>query len=77
VAAAGMPMFVLEKLPPHWVFVPSKRRVRELLADLDADVRWVEFYGTGYGRSTDRLSIGFVESRVVEGSWCFYLHLWG
>jgi hypothetical protein len=72
-----MPRFILEKLPPHWLFVPSKRQVRELLAELDADVRWVEFYGTAYGRSTDRLSIGFVESRVVEGSWCFYLHLWG
>jgi hypothetical protein len=72
-----MPRFILEKLPPHWLFVPSKRQVRELLAELDADVRWVEFYGTAYGRGTDRLSIGFVESRLVEGSWCFYLHLWG
>lgn len=72
-----MPRFVLEKLPPHWLFVPSKRQVRELLAELDADVRRVEFYGTGYGHSTDRLSLGFLESRVIEGSWCFYIHLWG
>jgi hypothetical protein len=72
-----MPRFVLEKLPPHWVFVPSKRQVQELLAELGADVRLVEFYGTGYRRDTDRVSLGFVESRVVEGSWCFYLRLWG
>jgi hypothetical protein len=68
---------VIEKLPPHWLFVPSKRQVREVLAELAADVRLVEFYGTGYGRSPDRLSLGFVESRVVGGRWCFYLHLWG
>jgi hypothetical protein len=72
-----MPRFVLERHPPHWLFVPSKRQVRELLAELDADVRWIEFYGTGPDHSTDRLSIGFVESLVIEGSWCFYLHLWG
>jgi hypothetical protein len=72
-----MPKFVLEKLPPHWLFVPSKRQVRDLLAGLDADVRRIEFYGTAYGHSTDRLSIGFVESRVIEGSWWFCLRLWG
>jgi hypothetical protein len=72
-----MTQFVLEKLPPHWLFVPSKRQVRNLLAELDADVRRVEFYGTGYGHITDRLSLGFVESRVIEGRWCFYLHIWG
>ncbi len=66
-----------KKLPPHWLFVPSKRQVRELLAELGADVRLVEFYGTGYGRNPDRLSLGLVESRVVGGGWCFYLHLWG
>jgi len=72
-----VPKFVIEKLPPHWLFVPSKRQVRELLTELGADVRLVEFYGTGYGRSPDRLSLGFVESRVVDGGWRFYLRLWG
>jgi hypothetical protein len=72
-----MAQFVFEKLPQHWLFVPSKRQVRNLLAGLDANVRRVEFYGTGYGHSTDRLSLGYVESRVVDGSWCFYLHIWG
>ena len=72
-----MPKFVVEKLPAHWLFVPSKRQVRELLAEPGADVRLVEFYGTGYGRNPHRLSLGLVESRVVGGSWCFYLHLWG
>ena len=75
--AEGVAKFLLEKLPPHWLFVPSKRQVRELLAGLGADVRLVELYGTGYGRSADRVSLGFVESRVVGGGWYFYLHLWG
>src|SRR5262249_21187674 len=72
-----MARFVIEKLPAHWLFVPSKRQVRELLDELGVDVRLVEFSGTSYGRMTDRLSLGFVESRVVKGGWCFYLHLWG
>jgi hypothetical protein len=72
-----MAQFVFKKLPPHWLYVPSKRRLRDLLAELDADVRRVEFAGTAYGDRTDRLSLGFVESRVIEDGWCFYLHLWG
>src|SRR5438105_563222 len=72
-----MARFMAEKLPAHWLFVPSKRQVRELLAELGTDVRLVELYGTGYSRAPDRLSLGFVESRVVEGRWCFYLRLWG
>jgi hypothetical protein len=72
-----MARFVIEKLPAHWLFVPSKRQMRELMEELGADVRLVEFYGTSYSRMADRLSLGFVESRVVKGSWCFYLHLWG
>ncbi len=72
-----MPRFVLEKLPLHWTFVPSKRQIKALLAELGADVRLVEFYGTGFGRSNDRLSLGFVESRVVGGKWCFYLRVEG
>jgi hypothetical protein len=72
-----MAQFVFKKLPPHWLYVPSKRRVRTLLAELDADVRRVEFYGTEYFPRTDRLSLGFLESRVIEDGWCFYLHLRG
>ncbi len=73
-----MPRFVIQKLPPLWRFVPSKRQVRNFLARLNADVRLVEFVGTGWsGSASDRLSLGFVESRVVESRWCFYLRLWG
>lgn len=72
-----MPRFVLEKLPAHWIFLPSKRQVRELLAELGSDVRLVEFAGTAHGQSSDRVSIGFIESRVFERCWCFYLRLWG
>src|SRR5262245_25327479 len=73
----GRPRFLLKKLPPHWQFVPSKRQVRELLAQLDADMRLVEFFGTGSGQRSDWLSLGFVESRVEQAGWCFYIRLWG
>jgi len=69
--------FIIRKLPPHWLFVPPRRGVRELLAELSADVRLVEFMGTGSGKSPERVSLGFMESRVDQGSWCFYLRLWG
>ena len=72
-----MPRFAMEKLPLHWLFVPSKRRLRAFLATLAADARLVELYGTGYGHDADWISLGFVESRVTEGAWCFYLHLRG
>lgn len=36
-----MPRFVVKKLPPQWLFLPSKRQVRELLTELGADVRLV------------------------------------
>jgi hypothetical protein len=72
-----MPRFIVEKLPQHWLFVPSKRQLRDMLTRLGANVPLVEFYGTGYGCKADWLSLGFVESRVVEGGWRFYLRHWG
>lgn len=67
-----------KKLPPHWVYTPSPREVRELLSELVADVRRVEFAGTGGGpSSTGLLLLGYLERRVVDGAWCFYLRLWG
>jgi hypothetical protein len=72
-----MPHFRLKKLPPGWLFVPSKRQLRAVLAETGADVPLVEMAGTGYARLPDRVSLGFLESRVVEGRWRFYLHLWG
>lgn len=72
-----MTRYVFEKLPPHWLFVPSKRQIKELLAGIGADVRLVEMYGTGSSRSLDRVSLGYVESRVVQAGWCFYLRIWG
>jgi hypothetical protein len=74
----GMSRFVIKKLPPHWSFVPSKRRLKELLTELVADVRLVELYGTTkYGREASWLVVGFIESRVIEGGWRFYLRLNG
>ena len=67
-----------KKLPPHWVYVPSPREVRELLDELAADARRVEFDGTGSGPSRfGHLLLGYLEHRVVGGAWCFYLRLWG
>lgn len=71
-----MSRFPGKKLPPHWVYVPSRREVRGLLRDLAADVRRVEFDGTGSGPSSGLL-LGYLERRVASGAWCFYLRLWG
>jgi len=37
----------------------------------------VEFGGTGSGLSPAGLRLGYLEHRVVDGAWCFYLRLWG
>jgi hypothetical protein len=67
-----------KKLPPHWVYTPSPREVRGLLRDLAADVRRVDFDGTGRGPNpVGGLLLGYLERRVVVGAWCFYLRLWG
>ncbi|WP_435018188.1 hypothetical protein TA3x_000134 [Tundrisphaera sp. TA3] len=72
-----MSRFPGKKLPPHWVYLPSRRQVRDLLRGLDADVRRVDFAGTGSGPSSVGLLIGYLERRVADGGWCFYLRLWG
>lgn len=72
-----MSRFSGKKLPPHWVYVPSRREVRNLLRDLGADVRRVEFGGTGSGPSSVGLLLGYLERRVAAGRWCFFLRLWG
>ena len=67
-----------KKLPPHWIYVPSPREARGLLKGLAADVRRVEFDGTGSGPNpAGRLLLGYLERRVVDGAWCFYLRLCG
>jgi hypothetical protein len=66
-----------KKLPPRWVYVPTRRQVRNLLRGLAADVRCVEFNGTGRGPSSVGLLLGYLECRVVDEAWCFYLRLWG
>jgi hypothetical protein len=72
-----MTKYVADKLPPHWLFLPTRRQVKAMLSELGADVRLVEFHGTGYGRQPDRVSLGFVEARVIDSGWAFYLRLWG
>jgi hypothetical protein len=58
------------------VYVPSRREVRELLRGLPADFR-VEFAGTGSGPSRVGLLLGYLERRVADAGWRFYLRLWG
>jgi hypothetical protein len=66
-----------KKLPPGWVYVPSRRAVRELVQRSPGDFRRVEFDGTGSGRGSVGLLLGYLECRVADGAWCFYLRLWG
>lgn len=72
-----MAKVMLRKLPPHWIYVPSRREVRTLLDRLGADVRAVEYHGTAYRPRATWLHLGLLEARVVEGAWCFYLRFWG
>ncbi len=74
---AAVSRFFGKKLPPHWVYVPSRRQVRELLRDLAADVRCVEFAGTGRGPTSIGLQLGYLERRVADDAWCCYLRLRG
>lgn len=73
-----MSRFIGKKLPPHWLYAPSRRQVRKLLSTLGADVRHVRLNGTGRGPwSSGSFLLGYLEHRVIEGAWCFYLCLWG
>ena len=59
------------------MYVPSWREVRDLLRGSAADVRRVEYAGTGWGPSPVGLRLGYLERRGAVGAWCFYLRLWG
>ncbi len=73
-----MSRFPGKKLPPHWVYVPSRREVRDLLRGLGANVRGVKFDGTGGGLSSfGTLLLGYLERRVADEGWCFFLRLSG
>lgn len=72
-----MSRFPGKKLPPRWVHVPSRREIRELVGRSPGDFRRVEFDGTGSGPSSVGLLLGYLERRVADGAWCFYLRLWG
>lgn len=72
---------VKKKLPPRWVYIPTKRQLRDLIEDVDADVRVVEFDGivSVPGKRPDNpyQCLGVVEGRVVDSAWCFFVRLWG
>lgn len=72
-----MVQFHGKKLPARWVYIPTRRQVRDLFRTIPADVRKVEFNGTGSGHGSTGLLLGYIERRVVDGAWRFYLRLWG
>ncbi|MCE5269648.1 MAG: hypothetical protein LLG00_17360 [Planctomycetaceae bacterium] len=72
-----MSRFPGKRLPPHWVYIPSRREIRDLLRTLNADYRRVEFGGTGSCPNSVSLLLGYVQTHVVDGAWRFYLRLWG
>jgi hypothetical protein len=37
----------------------------------------VEFAATGGGPSSVGIRLSYLDPRVVDGAWCFYLRLWG
>jgi hypothetical protein len=69
--------FLAKKLPPHWVYVPSRRQLRNLLSLMPADVRRIDLDGTGRRPGPTGLLLGYLEQRVIDRAWCFYLRLWG
>ncbi len=67
-----------KKLPPHWVYVPSPREIRSLLNEFSGGIRRMELGGTRRDFSSSGLiSLGYLERRVVDGAWCFYIYLQG
>lgn len=66
-----------KKLPPGWVYIPSRRDVRKSLTDLPAEIQ-LDLAGTGHFLSPlDSFMFGLLDRRVVEAAWCFELRLWG
>jgi hypothetical protein len=67
-------------LPTHWSYLLSRKVVKQLVADLDIDVRLVQYLGAG-GKPTKitpkLYNAGGLDVRGVETGWCFRLQLWG
>jgi hypothetical protein len=67
-------------LPVHWSYLLSRKVVKQLVADLDIDIRLVQYLGTG-GKPTkitpELYNAGGLDARGVETGWCFRLQLWG
>ena len=60
----AVPRFTGKKLPPHWIYVPSRKEIRDLLGGSLADVRRVEFGGTGSGPGRVGLRLGYLEQQL-------------
>jgi hypothetical protein len=67
-------------LPVHWSYLLIRKVVKHLVADLDIDIRLVQYLGTG-GKPTkitpELYNAGGLDARGVETGWCFRLQLWG
>lgn len=75
-----MTTFGYRRPPKHWRYVPTKREIRQLIDDNAFPVVRVDFSGTsgfpGNRCEKSPYGLGFLEARVVEGEWRFYLDLW-
>ena len=69
-----------KRLPPHWHYVVSRREIKDAIADASADIRVIEFSGTGHKPSkltAGHYTAGQCDSRFVGTNWCFRLQFWG
>ena len=69
-----------KKLPNGWAYIVSIRQIKELVRQAEADVRIVEFTGTG-GRPC-KLTPGLysganLDARVDGGQWCYRFRFHG
>ena len=63
-----------KKLPNGWAYLVSIRQIKELIRQTEADVRIVEFTGTG--RKPCKITQGLytgaqLDARVDGGQWCY------
>lgn len=63
-----------KKLPNGWAYLVSIRQIKDFIRQTDADVRIVEFTGTGHKpcKMTQGLYTGaWLDARVDGGQWCY------
>jgi len=69
-----------KRLPRGWTYGLTPTQVKQLVRDLHADFRWVEFCGPRHPldlADETVLFLGALNCRVDDDSWCYRLRLWG